>query len=308
MTTQLYSHDIHLRHITPPGHPECVDRLKVIDDVLSYPEFDDLVRKQSVAVDESLLELVHPAQFLEKIRDSVPEDGIIKFADDTYVSPDSWESVMYAVGASIAAIDAVFKKDTDNAFAAVRPPGHHAGTDKSMGFCLVNNIAISARYAQQKYGIERVAIVDWDVHHGNGTQEIFYNDPSVMFASTHQMPLYPGTGAANETGVGNIHNVPLRQDDDGDVLREAFNTQILPEINDFSPDLILVSAGFDAHFRDPLGGLKFTADDFDWATGKLMEMATKFCDNRLVSLLEGGYDLQGLGESTAAHVNRLMRG
>jgi len=308
MTTQLYSHDIHLRHITPPGHPECVDRLKIIDDVLSYPEFDDLVRKQSVAVDESLLELVHPAQFLDKIRDSVPEDGIIKFADDTYVSPDSWESVMYAVGASIAAIDAVFKKDTDNAFVAVRPPGHHAGTDKSMGFCLVNNIAIAARYAQQKYGIERVAIVDWDVHHGNGTQEIFYNDPSVMFASTHQMPLYPGTGAANETGVGNIHNVPLRQDDDGDVLREAFNTQILPEINDFSPDLILVSAGFDAHFRDPLGGLKFTADDFDWATGKLMEMAAKFCDNRLVSLLEGGYDLQGLGESTAAHVNRLMRG
>jgi acetoin utilization deacetylase AcuC-like enzyme len=308
MTTQLYSHDIHLRHITPPGHPECVDRLKVIDDVLSYPEFDDLVRKQSVAVDESLLELVHPAQFLEKIRDSVPEDGIIKFADDTYVSPDSWESVMYAVGASVAAIDAVFKKDTDNAFVAVRPPGHHAGTDKSMGFCLVNNIAIAARYAQQKYGIERVAIVDWDVHHGNGTQEIFYNDPSVMFASTHQMPLYPGTGAANETGVGNIHNVPLRQDDDGDVLREAFNAKILPEINDFSPDLILVSAGFDAHFRDPLGGLKFTADDFDWATGKLMEMAAKFCDNRLVSLLEGGYDLQGLGESTAAHVNRLMRG
>jgi acetoin utilization deacetylase AcuC-like enzyme len=308
MTTQLYSHDIHLRHITPPGHPECVDRLKVIDDVLSYPEFDDLVRKQSVAVDESLLELVHPAQFLEKIRDSVPEDGIIKFADDTYVSPDSWESVMYAVGASIAAIDAVFKKDTDNAFVAVRPPGHHAGTDKSMGFCLVNNIAIAARYAQQKYGIERVAIVDWDVHHGNGTQEIFYNDPSVMFASTHQMPLYPGTGAANETGVGNIHNVPLRQDDDGDVLREAFNAKILPEINDFSPDLILVSAGFDAHFRDPLGGLKFTADDFDWGTGKLMEMAAKFCDNRLVSLLEGGYDLQGLGESTAAHVNRLMRG
>jgi acetoin utilization deacetylase AcuC-like enzyme len=308
MTTQLYSHDIHLRHITPPGHPECVDRLKIIDDVLSYPEFDDLVRKQSVAVDESLLELVHPAQFLEKIRDSVPEDGIIKFADDTYVSPDSWESVMYAVGASIAAIDAVFKKDTDNAFVAVRPPGHHAGTDKSMGFCLVNNIAIAARYAQQKYGIERVAIVDWDVHHGNGTQEIFYNDPSVMFASTHQMPLYPGTGAANETGVGNIHNVPLRQDDDGDVLREAFNAKILPEINDFSPDLILVSAGFDAHFRDPLGGLKFTADDFDWATGKLMEMAAKFCDNRLVSLLEGGYDLQGLGESTAAHVNRLMRG
>ncbi len=308
MTTQLYSHDIHLRHITPPGHPERVDRLKVVDDVLGYPEFDDLVRKQSVAVDESLLELVHPAHFLDKIRNSVPKNGAVKFADDTYVSPDSWESVKYAVGASIAAVDAVFEKDTDNAFVAVRPPGHHAETDAAMGFCLVNNIAITARYAQQKYGIERVAIVDWDVHHGNGTQQIFYNDPSVMFASTHQMPLYPGTGAENETGVGNIHNVPLRQDDDGDVLREAFNTRILPEINDFSPDLILISAGFDAHFRDPLGGLKFTAEDFDWATGKLMEVAADFCDNRLVSLLEGGYDLQGLAESSAAHVNRLMRG
>ena len=308
MTTQLYSHDIHLRHITPTGHPERVDRLKVIHDVLGHPEFDDLVRKPSTAVDESHLELVHPAPWLEKIRDSIPNEGIIKFADDTYVSPKSWESVKFGVGASIAAIDAVFEKDTDNAFVAVRPPGHHAGIDISMGFCLVNNIAIAARYAQQKHGIERVAIVDWDVHHGNGTQDIFYNDPSVMFTSTHQMPLYPGTGAVNETGAGNIHNIPLRQDDDGDVLREAFNSRILPEINNFSPNLILVSAGFDAHFRDPLGGLKFTADDFDWATGKLLEMAAKFCDNRLVSLLEGGYDLQGLGESTAAHVNRLMHG
>ncbi|MCP4185842.1 MAG: histone deacetylase family protein [Hyphomicrobiales bacterium] len=308
MTTQLYSHDIHLRHITPPGHPERVDRLKVVDDVLGYPEFDDLVRKQSVEIDESLLELVHPVHFLDKIRNSIPENGTVKFADDTYVSPDSWESAKYAVGASITAVDAVFEKATDNAFVAVRPPGHHAETDTAMGFCLVNNIAITARYAQHKYGVERVAIVDWDVHHGNGTQEIFYNDPNVMFASTHQMPLYPGSGAANETGVGNILNIPLRQDDDGDVLREVFITRILPQINDFSPELILISAGFDAHFRDPLGGLKFTADDFDWATGKMMEMAAKFCDNRLVSLLEGGYDLQGLAESTAAHVNRLMRG
>jgi len=308
MTTQLYSHNIHLNHITPAGHPERVDRLKVIAEVLDDPEFDNLERKQSVAVDELLLELVHPRHFLDNIRGSMPQDDFVQFSNDTYISPDSWESVKYAVGASIAAIDAVFEKKADNAFVAVRPPGHHAETDTAMGFCLVNNIAIAARYAQQKYDIERVAIIDWDVHHGNGTQEIFYNDPSVMFTSTHQMPLYPGTGAANETGAGNIYNIPLRQDDDGDVLRDAFNSRLLPQLEKFSPDLILVSAGFDAHYRDPLGGLKFTADDFDWATGKTMEIAAKFCDNRLVSVLEGGYDLQGLAESTAAHVNRLMRG
>ena len=177
-----------------------------------------------------------------------------------------------------------------------------------MGFCLVNNIAIAARYAVEKHKVERVAIVDWDVHHGNGTQAIFYDEPDMLFASTHQMPLFPGTGRESETGVGNIFNTPLRENDDGEIFRDAFNSRILPAINNFSPDLILVSAGFDAHYRDPLGGLQFVADDFDWATGKLMELAARFCDNRLVSLLEGGYDLQGLGESVAAHVNRLMRG
>ncbi len=308
MTTQLYSHDIHLRHVTPPGHPERVDRLKVIMDTLGTPDFDDLQRKQSVVVDESLLELAHPVQFIDQIRSSMPKEGFSKLAEDTHICSDSWESVKYAVGASLAAVDAVFEQQADNAFVAIRPPGHHAETDTAMGFCLVNNIAIAARYAQQRHGIERVAIIDWDVHHGNGTQEIFFDDPSVMFASTHQMPLYPGSGKSSETGVGNIHNIPLREDDNGEVFREAFISRILPAINDFSPNLILVSAGFDAHYRDPLGGLQFTADDFDWATGKLMEMATKFCDNRLVSLLEGGYDLQGLADSTAAHVSRLMRG
>ncbi|VAX04638.1 Acetylspermidine deacetylase; Deacetylases, including yeast histone deacetylase and acetoin utilization protein, partial [hydrothermal vent metagenome] len=204
--------------------------------------------------------------------------------------------------------DAVFEEQADNAFVAIRPPGHHAEKATAMGFCLVNNIAIAARYAQENHGAERIAIVDWDVHHGNGTQDIFQDDPSVMFASTHQMPLYPGSGYENETGVGNIHNVPLRENDDSSIFRDAFRSRVLPAVENFSPDLILVSAGFDAHYRDPLGGLQLIADDFDWATGKLMEMAAKYCDNRLVSLLEGGYDLKGLSESCAAHVNRLMRG
>ena len=307
MTTRLYSHDIHLQHVTPAGHPERIDRLKVVAQALSAPEFDELDRQNSVEADETIMELVHPASFIKRIRSSIPEDGFAKLAEDTYISAKSWTSVKYAVGASLAAVDAVFGDETDNAFVAIRPPGHHAEVDTAMGFCLVNNIAIAARHAQQKHGIERVAIVDWDVHHGNGTQDIFYQSQDVLFASTHQMPLYPGSGYERETGVGNVYNVPLREDDDGEIFREAFNSRVLPAVNNFSPDLILISAGFDAHYRDPLGGLQLDGDDFDWATGKLMELAAKYCDNRVVSLLEGGYDLQGLGESTAAHVSRLMR-
>ena len=178
----------------------------------------------------------------------------------------------------------------------------------AMGFCLVNHVAIAARYAQEKHGCERVAIVDFDVHHGNGTQDIFYDDPTVLFASTHQMPLYPGSGALNETGVGNIFNAPLSPGDDGSKFKEAFRDRVLPSVENFKPDLILISAGFDAHYRDPLASLNFVADDYDWATGKLMEIADTCCESRVVSLLEGGYDLQGLAESASEHVNRLMTG
>jgi len=277
MTTRLYTHEIHLQHVTPPGHPERVDRLKAVAESLATPQFDELVRMPSVVVDEALLELVHPAGFIKAIRSSMPEEGFSTLAEDTHISAKSWESVTYAVGASLAAVDAVFEKEADNAFCAIRPPGHHAEKATAMGFCLVNNIAIAARYAQEKHGAERVAIVDWDVHHGNGTQDIFFDDPSVLFASTHQMPLYPGTGKESETGVGNIFNTPLRENDDGEVFRDAFNSRVLPAVENFAPDLILVSAGFDAHYRDPLGGLKLIDDDFDWATGKLMELATRFC-------------------------------
>ncbi len=308
VSTQLYSHDIHLEHITPPGHPERVDRLKVVAQALAGEDFEGLIRKPSVACDEGVMELVHPRGFIDAVKAAMPRDGYAQLAEDTHVSARSWESVTYAVGASLAAVDSVFEKEAHNAFLAIRPPGHHAEKTTAMGFCLVNNIAIAARYAQEKHGAERIAIVDWDVHHGNGTQDIFQNDPNVLFASTHQMPLYPGSGKESETGVGNIFNVPLRENDDGEVFRAAFTSRVLPAVENFAPDLILISAGFDAHCRDPLGGLNLVENDFDWATGKLMELAAKFCDNRLISLLEGGYDLQGLSHSCAAHVNRMMRG
>ena len=213
-----------------------------------------------------------------------------------------------AAGAGVAATEAVMQGEADVAFCAVRPPGHHATGDAAMGFCLFNNAAVAARYAQRKYGAERVAIVDWDVHHGNGTQDVFWDDPSVLFCSTHQMPLYPGTGAKDETGAGNIVNAPLSPQSGSDLFREAMRSRVLPALDDFAPDLIIISAGFDAHHRDPLAEINLDEGDFDWATGQLMDRAARFCGNRLVSLLEGGYDLQGLSFSVAAHVKRLMKG
>jgi acetoin utilization deacetylase AcuC-like enzyme len=238
----------------------------------------------------------------------VPEQGIARIDSDTSMSPMSFKAALMAVGAANAAVDDVFSGDADNVFVAARPPGHHAERDTPMGFCLFNNAAIAARHAQRAHGAERVAIVDWDVHHGNGTQDIFWSDPSVLYCSTHQMPLYPGTGALGETGVGNIVNAPLAANTGGETFREAFRSRILPAIDNFRPDLIIVSAGFDAHHRDPLAEINLDENDFDWATGQLMDRAMQHSQNRLVSLLEGGYDLQGLAFSVAAHVRRLMRG
>ncbi len=203
----------------------------------------------------------------------------------------------------------MFSGKADNVFVASRPPGHHAEKTKAMGFCFFNNIAIAARHAQQAHGVERVAIVDWDVHHGNGTQDIFWDDPSVLFCSTHQMPLYPGSGAKDETGKhGTIVNAPLAPNDGSDHFREAFRERVLTALDNFRPDLVLVSAGFDAHHRDPLAQINLTGEDFDWATGKLLDVAGRSANNRLVSLLEGGYDLEGLAESAGLHIERLMRG
>ncbi|ADY63674.1 histone deacetylase family protein [Agrobacterium tumefaciens] len=311
MATRLYEHPIFLEHITPEGHPERPDRLRSLNIALEHPNFERLVRKQAPQANEDAVLLAHPEEHLLSVMRQIPEeDGEINRVEaDTYVSPKSLQAALTGIGAAMVAVDDVFTGAADNVFVASRPPGHHAETAKAMGFCLFNNAAIAARHAQKVHGAERVAIIDWDVHHGNGTQDIFWNDTSVLFCSTHQMPLYPWSGDKNETGVkNNVVNAPLSPNTGSEYFREAFKSRVLPAISDFSPDLIIISAGFDAHHRDPLAQINLVGEDFDWATGRLLEMADKYASNRVVSLLEGGYDLEGLAESAAMHILRMMKG
>jgi acetoin utilization deacetylase AcuC-like enzyme len=234
---------------------------------------------------------------------------MVRLDADTSMSPGTFEAALRAVGGAVLAVDEVLTKKAKNAFVAARPPGHHAETARPMGFCLFDNAAIAARYAQKQHGIGRAAIVDFDVHHGNGSQEIFWADKSVMYCSTHQMPLFPGSGAVIESGAHNtVVNAPLRPGDGGEAFRAAFENRILPRLRDFRPELVIISAGFDAHMRDPLANINLTEDDFVWATQKIMDVAEQCADGRVVSLLEGGYDLRALGNSVAAHVTTLMQG
>jgi acetoin utilization deacetylase AcuC-like enzyme len=308
MTTQFYSHDIFVEHLTPQGHPERPDRIRAVNQALSGETFAPLDRQTTQMADEASFLLAHPEAYVSGLRDKVPDEGQIRVDPDTTMSPRSWDCVRHAVGGGMAAIDAVFAGQADNGFVSARPPGHHAEKVTAMGFCLVNTAAVMARHAQKQHGAERIAIVDWDVHHGNGTQDIFYDDSTVLYASTHQMPLFPGSGGKNETGVGNIHNAPLSPGMGGEDFRAAFRERVLPALDAFQPDLVIISAGFDAHYRDPLANINLDEDDFDWATGKLLDIAARHSDNRLVSLLEGGYDLKGLADSCAAHVKRMMNG
>lgn len=282
--------------------------MRAIDRVLLDEAFNALERVKAPEAPDSAVLLAHPESHLEALRAAMPRDGEVRIESDTVASPKTWQAALTAIGGAMAAVDDVFTKKADNVFVQARPPGHHAEATKPMGFCFFNNAAIAARHAQKTYGAERVAIVDWDVHHGNGTQDIFQNDPSVLFCSTHQMPLYPGSGAKSETGVGNIFNAPLAPDTGSDHFREAFESRLIPALRNFRPDLVIISAGFDAHHRDPLAQINLFEDDFDWATGKMLEIASLYSNNRLISLLEGGYDLQGLSSSVAAHVTRLMKG
>ena len=308
MVTRLYTSPIFLEHLTPPGHPERPDRMRAIERILEEEAFVYLDRRDAQPGEVHTILYAHPQSHLDKVRAMVPEQGLARVDEDTTVSPRSFDAALTAIGAANAAVDDVFAGAADNVFVAARPPGHHAEKVTAMGFCLFNTAAIAARHAQRAHGIERVAIIDWDVHHGNGTQDIFWDDPTVLYASTHQMPLYPGTGAKDETGVGNIFNAPLEPNSGSDLFREAFRSRVLPALDAFRPELVIISAGFDAHHRDPLAEINLIEEDFDWATGALMDVAGRHAGNRLVSLLEGGYDLQGLSFSVAAHVSRLMRG
>jgi acetoin utilization deacetylase AcuC-like enzyme len=307
MTTLLLTHPACLNHATPPGHPERADRLRAINQVLAADRFNPLVRGEEPEGNLDLATLCHNDHYIDEIRHLAPSSGVVYIDGDTSMSPGTWEAVMRGVGGAVAATDAVMSGRQNNAFVAVRPPGHHAETSRAMGFCFFDNAAIAARHAQRKYGISRAAIVDFDVHHGNGTQEIFWADPTVMYCSTHQMPLFPGTGAKSERGEHDtIVNAPLAAEDGGAKFRAAFENVILPQLRKFDPELIIVSAGFDAHYRDPLASLNLKADDFGWVTRKLMDVADSSAGGRIVSVLEGGYDLQGLQESVAAHVSALM--
>jgi acetoin utilization deacetylase AcuC-like enzyme len=307
MSTLYISHPSSLDHQTPLGHPERPDRILAIERALEKERFTALTREQAPMAEVESVTLAHPETHIIGLRDMCPREGMVRIDEDTVMSPGTYEAALRGAGGAVLAVDEVMSGQATNAFVAMRPPGHHAERTRAMGFCFFNNAAIAARHAQKRHGAERVAIFDWDVHHGNGTQDIFWNDPSVLYLSTHEAPLYPGTGAASETGEhGNIVNAPLSAGDGTEAFREAVDSVILPRIDAFAPDLIVISAGFDAHWRDPLAGLNLMESDFAWATQKLMDLAARHCGQRIVSVLEGGYDLEGLAKSTAFHLDALM--
>jgi acetoin utilization deacetylase AcuC-like enzyme len=312
MTTLLLTHPSFVNHDTGLGHPERPDRMRAIDKALSHDAFKPLVRIEAPLrddVEEQIL-LAHPKRYLEAVKKARPAEGRepVRLDPDTVLSAGSWEPALRAVGAGLLAVDKVFDTSSGikNVFCQVRPCGHHAEATRAMGFCIFANVAIAGLYARARYGAERIAVVDFDVHHGNGTQDIFWSDKDLFLGSTHQMPLYPGTGALSETGVGNIWNAPLRPHDGGEQFRDAFESRILPALNNFSPDLVLISAGFDAHEADPLANLRLLEPDFAWATEEILKVADRRAHGRVVSMLEGGYDLTALARSVAVHVKALM--
>lgn len=304
MTTTLLTHDDGLKHVTPPGHPEQVARLERVRAALAGK---DLTHEEAPLATEDDLRLTHPQAHIDHIKSSEPSEGIIQLDADTWMSPGSVNAALRGVGAALRATDLVLAGDTQNAFCAMRPPGHHAETQKTMGFCLFGTVAIAAKHALERHGLSRVAVVDFDVHHGNGTQDLLWDEARTLFVSSHQFPLWPGTGRSSEIGAhDNVINVPLDPMTDGETFRATYEERVFPRLDAFAPELLIISAGFDAHRDDPLAQLNLLEDDFAWVTNRLCDIADKHCQGRVVSVLEGGYDLDALASSAAAHVDVLI--
>jgi len=307
MTTLLFTHDVCVEHHTGDHHPESPDRLRVVQAALDGDQFDDLDRREAPLASRDQIARVHEPAYVDSVLAAIPASGHRHLDPDTVISPASGDAALRGAGAVVAAVDAVVgEQSTNNAFCAVRPPGHHAERDRSMGFCLFNNVAVGALHARTAHGLQRAAVVDFDVHHGNGTQHMFEADKDLFYASSHQAPFYPGTGAASEIGVGNVVNAPLAAGAGSKEFRDAFERIILPSLRDFDPDILLISAGFDAHADDPLAQMRLTEDDYRWVTHEILAAAADCCEGRVVSVLEGGYDLEALAHSVDVHVRELM--
>lgn len=299
----IINNPIGLQHEMPEGHPERIARLETVFAVLSEVEAE---RVEAPLATEDDIALCHPQSYIDALRNAMPEAGMVQIDADTSASPGTWEAAMRGVGGCLLAVDRVLSGAHKRAFVATRPPGHHAEKTRAMGFCLFGNIAIAARHALERHGLSRVAVVDFDVHHGNGTQDILWDEPRALFISSHQMPLYPGSGAVHEMGASdNVMNLPLPPGSDGQAMRSRYVSHVFPRLREFAPELILISAGFDAHARDPLANLNWEDEDFAWVTRELVSVAEEVCNGRIVSTLEGGYDLQGLGDGVLAHVTEL---
>ena len=306
MTTCIFTSNSSIKHDTGPGHPECPERIPAILTGLKKIQSQKLIWKEIGSFDEKYIELTHSKKYLEKINQSFPKEDLVFLDGDTIVSKGSKKAAYDAVGAIINAIDAVMNQEFDNAFCVVRPPGHHAEKEQAMGFCIFNNVAVGATYLLEKYKLDKVAIIDFDVHHGNGTQDIFYNEKKVLYISSHQFPFYPGTGSKDEIGkFNNILNIPLKA---GTVSEEFFNSykKVYDKLNEFRPQFILLSAGFDAHKNDPLANVDLESRDYYILTKEIMKIAKKVCNNKIVSILEGGYNLSAIQESTKYHVEALL--
>ncbi len=305
MTTAVLTHGDCLAHETPDGHPECPARLQHV--LRALHELDTKNINAPLAAEDDILR-IHPRDYLSTLRDERPETGLIQIDGDTFLSPRSLDAAFRAAGAVIRAVDMVLSDTVQNAFCATRPPGHHAETDTAMGFCLFSNAALAAKHALDYHQLSRVAVVDFDVHHGNGTQDILWDEPRALLITSQQMPLWPGSGAAHEDGMSsNILNLPLPPESGSKEMRDTYLNQAFPRLRDFQPELIILSAGFDAHKDDPLAQLNWTTQDFAWLTREICNIADKTCEGRIVSTLEGGYDLNALATSAKAHVEELIK-